>query len=353
MSSEQIASYQVSLGEWYELEKEKDKIAGLGLHRASSTSLRIRRKYADGSTSESDVSSEGTILTHDKKRSPQHQLLSEGGELQALQAQKPTAYGTQPTRLSQCLPKVESIPPSQFANFPQSYRRVSKLLPVCFQRQKPKSPGFSKEDSSACSRPKMYRQVGATEVPKVGRPSSVPGSGRPDARTHEILTAEAETSGLEEVRARLRPTQTCKCCRCIPPREKLGGAISRSGMYVEPSTRKGIRRDPRKNFEDPVYNDAEEMAMKIPAHHCEHYSEQQARSRFTPWNGFSKSEATMAIGDMNRTRSFVHRVEVVKTLLDIIPMRHLTFFKRSLIEILQHVIVAMWRAPPAFKGTCL
>ena len=250
-----------------------------------------------------------------------------------------------PLRLSQYLPKIDILHHSHFANLPSSYRRPSNLLPGRVRRPNTK-PAISVAVDAMPPRPQVQRQDGAMIVPRVRWDTR---EGETGIRVHQPhrskVTPPTNTSGeqsateLEAVREKLRPSQICKCSRCLDAH-----AVSKEPTPILRATSGNAARDSgfnTKHSQGVSAGDTKETGAgrikKIPS-----TSDQ-------PGLKSPKELSTGRTGDLTRSKSFVRRVERVTELLDLASLPDLKWLRGRMVDAAQEVILTFCYTPSALR----
>ena len=254
----------------------------------------------------------------------------------------------QPTRLRRCLPKIDLPHRLHFSDPPLSHRRPAKLSPSCPQRLRPD------EVSAAPSRPKMRRQDEAIKVPRVGLNQCFSDLKTKFQHSHErstVLREEVMTEGagveLSKVRSSLRPSQTCKCSRCMDT-DNAPALFAVNGNVIGEA-----RSSRRKEYtEDKVFSSATlETSRVAPEAKIAKVLGSALNSNSLP-STQSELEMTQLFpqtNDLCRSDSFVRRVERITTLLDMMPTLHVVWAQHRLSKVLDHVLLTFYHALPASR----
>ena len=264
----------------------------------------------------------------------------------------PTTTVFQPTRLSQFLPRIDLLHPSHFSGLPISYRRPARLSPLCPQSLKP-----SPDDLSvAPSRPKVRRQDEAIKVPRVGLDQCFRDLESSAQHPHErstVLREEVMNEGagveLSKVRARLRPSPTCKCSGCVDMNNAtapcaVSGSVpreARSSVRKEHTEDKGSRSETSQTA-------LEAEILKVLGSGPDPNPWPSSQSEMQT-SGLSRSPAPPQTRDFHRSNSVVRRVEKITAFLDMMPSLDLVWTQHCLSKVLQNVFITFHHIPPALR----
>ena len=162
----------------------------------------------------------------------------------------PALKPTTSIRLSQYLPRLESLHPSHFANLERSCRRPADLLP------REKHHALNKRTVSSTSPPE-------SKVPPRHHMQRRDGSvGVPQARARVAdRSFSKDLEGIRDIRAKTQPSQICSCIRCRgtePPTKQEQPKVDQCPNGSADQLKEGV------GLKDSV--DANIGGLKPPAH---------------------------------------------------------------------------------------
>lgn len=220
MTMEQIRDYQEgskSMDGRCRTERTVMDLTRTSIQSASSSTR--RKEVGTGASPRRDRPTTRQSRCYDSDGLLQAQILNDDGENPFLGGSRSTTPPNQTIHINQYLSMIDLLHSSHFANLPLSYRPPSNLLPG---RSLPHSlrSDVSVVDA-ASSRPKVQRQVAAINVPRVRQDTQkdeldkkAQQLRKPSAGVGDVATDGGANIELEKVRAKLRPSQLCKCSRC-------------------------------------------------------------------------------------------------------------------------------------------
>ena len=342
MTMKQIQEYQKGINNIYGKRPEGQGVKDSNPSPVQNMSPDItkKRKGRGASTHECDPAAQPS-RPKDSQRLLRARILDETTENPLIGGLHPTTIIVQPTRLSQFLPKINLLHPSHLSNLPLSHRRPSNLSPSCPQRLKPSADNRS----AAPSRPKVRRQDEAIKVPRVGLDqcfSDLESNAQHIHKRSTVLREEVMPEGagveLSRVRARLQPSQMCKCSRCVDT-NNAPALFAFSGSVLR-EARSGVNKEHR---EDQYFSNASsEPEPKIAKNSLPSSQSELETSEL------SHSSAPQA-SDLRRSNSFVRRVERITTLVDMMPTLSRVWAQHRLSKVPQHVLLTFHHALPASR----
>ncbi|KAL8796394.1 MAG: hypothetical protein Q9195_001301 [Heterodermia aff. obscurata] len=324
MTMKEIKEYQKGIEKNYRGCCEEQAVNDSNLAPIQNMSPNVTKKGSDRRASPLEWDSAvRRSRPKDGRRLLRARILDESTENPFMGGLHSTTPAVQPTRLSQFLPKIELLHPSHFSN---SYRRPANLSPPYPQRSKPSADHFS----ATPSQPKVRRNNEAVKVPRVGPDQCFSDLDTNGQHAHErstVLREEISTGvELNKVRARLQPSQTCKCSRCLDM-NNAPASFAVSGNILR-ETRSSVKNE---HTEDKNFNNASsETRSEIETSDLSHGSAPQTSG-------------------LRRSKSLIRRVEKITTLLDTMQTLGLIWTQHCLSKVLQHVLLTFYHALPASR----
>lgn len=344
MSMKQIREYQENIQGSYGRDgrdREVQAATDPTTDPPQSSGCITRKEIGTGASSGRDTPTISRSRPNDKKGLHAH-IFNENN-------QQPSAPPGPPLRLSQYLPRIDLLHPSHFADLPSSYRRPSNVLPGRLRRPNTK-PDISVAVDAMPPRPQVQRQDGAMIVPRVRWD---PCEGETGSKIHQPhpskVTPSADSSGeksateLEVVREKLRPSQICKCSRCLDAH-----AVSRAPTPILRATSGNVARDPgintKKCHSDDEGVSAGDTKETGPG------KMKKTPSTLDQSGPKSPNElSTDRTKDLTRSKSFVRRAERVTELLDLASLPDLKWLKGRMVDAAQDVILTFCYTPSALR----
>ena len=205
-------------------------------------------------------------------------------------------------RLSHYLPRLEFLHSSHIANPERSYRRPAHLLPPKLWNQHQALTNHTafapmpQDENTHQQRPHIRRQDGNISVPQAAGESG----NHAFARNPQVI---------KEIRAKLRPSQLCKCSKCLGPRPSVKKSKGKTTICSD-----DIR--------------SEEMDNDSVGTKCQADSDQPSC-------------------DLTRTKSVFRRIDSMTTLFSHLPDTR--WVTERLLEMVGHVYTTLHHASPALQ----